>query len=306
VWNERYCTDAAYTNSTSKQAEVMRLAEAEALVATLARPFDEQRAWKAIATVHDPAYVEAVRTGEPRSRAESQGFHWSREFAESVARIWSGQMKACQVARREGLVLHPVSGAHHADRDRGSAYCTFNYLVGAARLMAAEMTCQVAIIDLDAHTGDGTFRLAGDNTAIALFDIAGARWCSAPRSDRIEYHVVRDDADYRKALDRLPAFLDRVRPGLVQYQAGMDPFEDDPVGGIAGVTEAFLQARDRLVIEAVRSRGIPLLVNLAGGYVRGVSERLHVNTIRVMAESHRPGAGEAAYTHDGAAPSAWR
>ena len=41
VWDKRYCTDAAYTNSTSKQAEVMRLAEAEALVATLARPFDE-------------------------------------------------------------------------------------------------------------------------------------------------------------------------------------------------------------------------------------------------------------------------
>jgi hypothetical protein len=41
------------------------------------------------------------------------------------------------------------------------------------------------------------------------------------------------------------------------------------------------------VIEAVRSRGIPLLVNLAGGYVRGVSERLHVNTIRAMAEWKR-------------------
>ena len=41
--------------------------------------------------------------------------------------------------------------------------------------------------------------------------------------------------------------------------------------------------RDRFVIEQVRSRGIPLVVNLAGGYVRGVSERLHVNTIRQMA-----------------------
>jgi acetoin utilization deacetylase AcuC-like enzyme len=78
-----------------------------------------------------------------------------------------------------------------------------------------------------------------------------------------------------------------VRPGFVQYQAGMDPFEDDPVGGITGVTAAILEARDRFVIEAVRSRGIPLLVNLAGGYVRGVSERLHVTTIRAMAEWKR-------------------
>jgi acetoin utilization deacetylase AcuC-like enzyme len=284
VWNERYCTDAAYTISTSKQAEVMRLAEGEGLVTPVSAQFDAAGAWAAIATVHDPAYVEAVRTGEPRSRAESQGFRWSPEFAESVARIWLGHLQACNLASREGLVLHPVSGAHHADRGRGSGYCTFNYLVGAARAMATELERSVAIIDLDAHPGDGTFRLAGDDAAIALFDIAGGRWFDAPRTDRIEYHVVRDDADYRQALDRLPAFLDRVRPGFVQYQAGMDPFEDDPVGGIHGVTETFLEERDRFVIEAVRSRGIPLLVNLAGGYVRGVSERLHVNTIRAMAE----------------------
>jgi acetoin utilization deacetylase AcuC-like enzyme len=142
----------------------------------------------------------------------------------------------------------------------------------------------VAIIDLDAHAGDGTFRLAGDEPAIALFDIAASRWVDAPRTDRIEYHVVKDAEQYRAALDRLPAFLDRVQPDLVQYQAGMDPFENDPVGGITGVTAAFLEARDRFVIEAVRSRGIPLVVNLAGGYVTGVSERLHVTTIRTMAE----------------------
>jgi hypothetical protein len=40
-----------------------------------------------------------------------------------------------------------------------------------------------------------------------------------------------------------------------------------------------------MTIEQVRSRGIPLVVNLAGGYERGVSERLHLNTIRIMASS---------------------
>ena len=265
----------------------MRLAEADGLVATMTAPFDAETAWTAIATVHNPAYVEAVRTGSPRGLAESQGFRWSPDFAESVARIWSGHLLACQVARDAGLALHPVSGAHHADYHRGAAYCTFNYLVGAARAMAADMGRPVAIIDLDAHPGDGTFRLAGDEPAIALFDIAAGRWFDAPRTDRIEYHAVNDADEYRAALDRLAAFLDRVRPGFVQYQAGMDPFEDDPVGGITGVTAAILEARDRFVIEAVRSRGIPLLVNLAGGYVRGVSERLHVTTIRAMAEWKR-------------------
>jgi len=53
--------------------------------------------------------------------------------------------------------------------------------------------------------------------------------------------------------------------------------------------------RDRFVVEQVRGRGIPLVVNLAGGYLRGVSEHLHVNTIRAMASPlpapRRAGAG---------------
>ena len=283
LWNDAYCTDAASTNSTSKQRAVVDLAKAEGLLGLREAPFDAGAAWADIATVHDPAFVEAVRTGQPRQLAQSQGFTWSPPFAEAVARIWTGHIKACRMALAEGMVLHPVSGAHHAGYSRGSGFCTFNFLVGAARAMLRNGTGRQAIIDLDAHPGDGTCTLTRGDNAMAIFDIAGGSWIDVTNDHRIEYHVARDAAGYRQALDRLPAFLDRVRPALVQYQAGMDPFEDDPVGGIDGITEAFLAERDRFVIEQVRSRGIPLVVNLAGGYARGVSERLHVNTIRVMA-----------------------
>jgi acetoin utilization deacetylase AcuC-like enzyme len=283
VWSDAYCTDAASTNSTSKQRGVVDLARAEDLIALHEAPIDAGATWVDIATVHDPAFVEAVKTGQPRQLAQSQGFTWSLAFAEAVARIWTGHIEASRMALAEGMVLHPVSGAHHACYSRGSGFCTFNFLVGAARTMVREGAGRQAIIDLDAHPGDGTYALTGGDNAIALFDIAGGSWIDIRNDHRVEYHVARNAAGYRQALDRLPAFLNRVRPALVQYQAGMDPFEEDPVGGIDGITEAFLTERDRFVLEQVRARGIPLVVNLAGGYVRGVSERLHVNTIRVMA-----------------------
>lgn len=283
IWNDAYCTGAASTNSTSKQRAVVDLANAEGLIELREAPFDATAAWAGIATVHDPAFVDAVRTGQPRQIAQSQGFTWSPAFAEGVVRIWAGHIEACRVALAEGMVLHPVSGAHHAGYRRGSAFCTFNFLVGAARAMLRHGAGRQAIIDLDAHPGDGTYSLTRGDNAIALFDIAGGRWIDVTNDHRFEYHVARDAAGYRHALNTLPAFLDRVRPALVQYQAGMDPFEDDPVGGIDGISEAFLLERDLFVIEQVRARAIPLVVNLAGGYVRGVSERLHLNTIRVMA-----------------------
>jgi acetoin utilization deacetylase AcuC-like enzyme len=66
------------------------------------------------------------------------------------------------------------------------------------------------------------------------------------------------------------------------FQAGMDAYEHDPVGGIPGVDETFLRRRDSHVIQQVSWRRIPLVVNLAGGYVDGV-ERLHLMTVRAMA-----------------------
>lgn len=287
VWDERYSVTAASTNSTTKQRRVVELAKAEGLLDLRCAPFDAEEAWSGIAGVHDPAYVGAVRTGAPRPLAQSQGFTWSPAFAESVARIWHGHLAACRLALDAGVVFHPVSGAHHAGYARGSGFCTFNFLVGAARSLLAGGSGPIAIVDLDAHPGDGTYRLTSDESRIALFDIAGGTWEPVARSVRVEYHDVRDAAAYRRALDAFPAFLDRVGPALVQYQAGMDPFEDDPVGGIAGVDAAFLQRRDRWVIGHVLSRGIPLVINLAGGYIDGVSERLHVETVRIAVNARR-------------------
>jgi acetoin utilization deacetylase AcuC-like enzyme len=287
VWNDRYCTDAAPTNSTSKQALVMRMALDEGLLEVRSVPFDAEAAWADIATVHERGYVDAVRSGSPRYLAESQGFHWSPEQADAVVRIWAGHASACRLALENGMVFHPVSGAHHAGAARGSGFCTFNFLAGAARAMLRERRMCVAVVDLDAHPGNGTYELEAGNACVALFDIAGAPWTSVQNNARVEYHVAGDAGAYHTALDRLPGFLDRVRPDLVQYQAGMDPYDADPVGGIEGVDETFLRWRDAFVVEHVTQRRIPMVVNLAGGYVRGVSERLHLNTLRVMAESAR-------------------
>lgn len=245
-------------------------------------PFDEDEAWASITRVHDPAYVDAVRTGHPQRLARSQGFRWSPRCANSVARIWAGHVAACRLALTEPMVLHPVSGAHHANYASGSGFCTFNYLVGGAAELLRMGLQRVAIIDLDAHPGDGTYRLSRGREGIALFDIAGGSWVNVVNTASVEYHVVRDAGEYVAALGQIEAFLDRVRPELVMFQAGMDPYEHDPFGGVPGVDEAFLRRRDARVIAEVSSRRIPLVVTIAGGYTAGV-ERLHLMTVRAMA-----------------------
>jgi acetoin utilization deacetylase AcuC-like enzyme len=70
------------------------------------------------------------------------------------------------------------------------------------------------------------------------------------------------------------------RPQCVFYLAGADPYEDDQLGGLR-LTKDGLRQRDRLVIDAVRHAGVPLVITLAGGYARRIEDTvaIHVATI---------------------------
>lgn len=281
VWDDRYCVKAAPLTSTTKQIDVVRRVESEGLIDLwVGAKFDEEAAWSDIARTHDPVYVSAVRTGKPRELATSQGFRWSQEFADSLPLIWDGHLAACRFARElKTLVLHPVSGAHHAGYRSGSGFCTFNYLVGAARDLLESGMDRVGIIDLDAHQGNGTQELL--RSGISVFDISGSSWGCTPDKN-VLYLTAKNAQWYFRHLRLLTAWLDVAKPQFVQYQAGMDVFEHDPVGGINGMTQKRLQLRDAFVIREIMKRKIPCVVNLAGGYLEGETIRMHVQTIRTM------------------------
>jgi acetoin utilization deacetylase AcuC-like enzyme len=268
VWNDLYCTQASGTLlSTHKAARVIALARPLLDIRT-DDTYDRDSTIADICRVHDPKYVRAVVTGTPRRLAESQGFRWSPEFAESVLRIWSGHIAACRLALDEGLVLHPVSGSHHAHRSHGSGFCSFAFLVGAGRrLLDDGAVSRVAIIDLDFHFGDGTFALTKDDHRFFRFDVQAAH----------------DRDSYFRELAALPAWLRQTRPGLVEYQAGADVFEGDHIGGVDGMTAEAIRERDRFVFNALC--GVPTVTVLAGGYVPGTTEAIHVGTTEEMSDA---------------------
>ncbi len=72
----------------------------------------------------------------------------------------------------------------------------------------------------------------------------------------------------------------RGRRAVVVYQAGVDPYEHDRVGGIAGVTAAVLAERDARVFASARNLRVPIVVILAGGYSADCVP-MHVATLRI-------------------------
>src|SRR5262249_36741847 len=89
-------------------------------------------------------------------------------------------------------------------------------------------------------------------------------------------------AAYLRLLETsLPAFLDSIqrggRVGLAVYNAGTDVFEGDLLGGLK-LSFADVLERDLYVIEQLRTRNIPAVMLLSGGYSRD-SYRLVANTV---------------------------
>jgi acetoin utilization deacetylase AcuC-like enzyme len=209
---------------------------------------------------------------------------------------------ASRAALAEGLAANLAGGTHHAFADRGSGYCVFNDVAVAARLMQAEwhrhrrQLLRVLVIDLDVHQGNGTAAIFRDDPTVFTLSLHGARNFPARKeaSDLdVELPDGCGDAEYLAALDG--ALTEAWRrhgdapPGLAFYLAGADPHENDRLGRLKLSFDG-LAERDRRVFGALRERGIPAAVSMAGGYGRQVESTVavHLRTLREAVDSwHR-------------------
>ncbi|MFT3735211.1 MAG: histone deacetylase [Rhodocyclaceae bacterium] len=240
---------------------------------------------------HDPAYITRVAGGELNAAEQRRiGFPWTPAMVERSRRSAGATIEAARSALRGGKVgVNLAGGTHHAHRDFGSGFCVFNDSAVAARAMQVEEGVgQIAIIDCDVHQGDGTAAILAGDGSIFTFSMHGAKNFPANKqlSDLdIELPDACDDMAYLDALQRgLDEVFRRVRPELVHYLAGADPFAGDRLGRL-GVSKAGLQARDELVLSRCAAEGVPLSVAMAGGYADDIDDivDIHVSTVRTAA-----------------------
>jgi acetoin utilization deacetylase AcuC-like enzyme len=229
--------------------------------------------------VHDPQYVRGVRTGKG-PKAGSAGFGWDKGLWTATSTSTGGAVDAALTAIHEGVAGSLSSGLHHADRDGGAGFCTFNGLALAAKIALGKRpvldtfrrrrtkACKrVLILDLDAHCGGGTYKIVKNDSRIWTIDISvcGFDGYNA-NSERHHLHVIHDARDY---LDILELELERAAElgfDLVLYNAGMDPHEDCNIGGLKGITSDVIRQREEMVFNWGRKHGVPVAFVLAGGY----------------------------------------
>lgn len=230
-----------------------------------------------LCAVHCPDYVAAVFAGSLGAPEQRRiGIPWSPLLLERSRATVGGTLAAARAALTDGLSGQLAGGTHHAHRDFGSGFCVFNDIaVAVAALRREHPRLRVAILDLDVHQGDG-------NAAL----MAGARdpsTCviSVHGEKNFPFRKVASDLDlplpdhtgddgYLAAVETAVAAAEAHRPDIMFYISGVDPLTEDRLGRL-DVSAAGLAMRDRRVLSWARSRAIPVVIVIGGGYADPIS-----------------------------------
>ena len=229
---------------------------------------------------HDATYVEEFLE-QKLSEKEMRRIGltpWTPKMIERTLCLTGGALEATiHAVNHGGITGNMAGGTHHAHRDFGSGYCSFNDLAISAMYAIEKLGIKrVAILDLDVHQGDGT--------ATILSNEARTRTISVHCSTNFPFRKSVSDFDLPvepEAGDEL--FMEKVReavelcvdfqPELVLYQAGVDGLEQDHLGKLC-VSRKGMQERNQYVFEKMLKNRIPTVIFMGGGYSKPIEHSL--------------------------------
>ena len=164
---------------------------------------------------------------------------------------------------------------HHATRSAGMGFCFFNNAaVGIAHALAECAIERVALIDFDAHHGNGSEDIfAGDERVLMVSTFerglypyngeepSGPNLCNVPLERYSRGDALRDAVENRW----LPA-LDAFRPQMIFFSAGFDAHREDDMSGLMWVERDYAWLTREVMAVAARHAQGRVVSLLEGGY----------------------------------------
>ncbi|MEK9613307.1 MAG: histone deacetylase [Flavobacteriaceae bacterium] len=240
-----------------------------------------------ILKVHDASYVQRLNDlSLSKSESRSIGFPISEELIKREFLIAGGTIMGCQKAFKTGIALNIAGGTHHAFRDRGEAFCLLNdQAIAAQYLLDHQQAQQILILDLDVHQGNGTAEIFKNEPAVFTCSFHGAK--NYPfRKEKSDLDIAfpdqtEDEHYLSKMQEVIPKLLDQIQPDFIFYLCGVDVLSTDKLGRLGMTLEGCCQ-RDLFVLNACKSRNIPVQCSMGGGYSKEIKTIIeaHANTFR--------------------------
>jgi acetoin utilization protein AcuC len=265
-----------------KAAELLREIEAESNLEIAEIESDYFPPFKQLQYAYTRKYIEQVLL-------DGESGEWEgtrRDLGATALRMAGGTILAAE-ALLQGRALTAVNFAgakHHAMVDHSSGFCVFNdFAIAAHHVLASERTIfhpvtksqrrvdRIAILDIDAHHGDGTETLLKDRTRVFTFSVheAGIFPGTGTYDDEAAHVFNRPleagagDNELENAVDDFIMYSGRYSPDMIFIAMGADGHETDPLSSLQFSIEGMVQA-----VRNVRHTypETPILLGGAGGY----------------------------------------
>jgi acetoin utilization deacetylase AcuC-like enzyme len=246
--------------------------------------------------VHDALYVAELVAAVPES-----GYHFvdpdtamNRHTLDAAWHAAGAAVLAAElVARGEvaSAFCNVRPPGHHATRHQAMGFCFFNNVaVGIAHALAECGMQRVALVDFDAHHGNGSEDiLAGDERVLMVStferglypfcgeDARGPNLCNVGLEPRSGSDALRTAVTERW----LPA-LDAFRPEMVFVSAGFDAHRDDDMARLGWVDADYIWLTRQIVAVAERHAQGRIVSLLEGGYVLPVLAQAVAAHVKVL------------------------
>src|SRR3989441_2340747 len=253
--------------------------------------------------VHRETYVEYFQNlGEGLLDPETAVHPGTFDLALLAAgAVLQGTRFAARNGRPAVALVRPPG--HHAGPDYGGGFCYLNNVAIAAADQVAEGR-RVAILDYDAHHGNGTRDFLPGFASVLYVSPqeSGIFPGTGPAEDvgtgegrgftvNIPFSAGCGDTSYLAAYDRIvEPIVEQFRPDVVLVSLGVDAHYRDPITSLVLSSPGYVELLSRSAALAARLCGSRLALALEGGYhldalgevITGVVGRLRGQTTRLV------------------------
>lgn len=227
--------------------------------------------------VHSSAYLKEVL--DENTCNEWEG---NRPDLANLANLFAGgTMVALEHLLQDEaqIAIHFPGAKHHAQYDRSSGFCVFADFALAAQIASKRHGKRVAILDIDAHHGDGTENLTQDSDLILTYSIheygifPGTGLESFPEDFVFNYplgtsegsgELSRDDAALLRGVEKFNSIASEFEPDLIFVACGADGHKEDPLSSLKFSVDVYREVAIKLKSSFPNT---PFLVGGAGGYL---------------------------------------
>jgi acetoin utilization protein AcuC len=228
--------------------------------------------WSELERAHSSQYLDEVLNQHRTSQWSGQ----RSDLADLAALFAGGTLLALEVLLRgiAKTAIHFPGAKHHAQYDHSSGFCVFADFALAADIATKDHGRRVAILDIDAHHGDGTENLTAANPQVLTFSIhEKGIFPGTGNEDNPENNIFnlaltvetgKGDLALESGIKKFLHLSQSFEPDLIFIACGADAHSEDPLSSLQYSVRGYEAAA-----EQIRNvyPNLPILMGGAGGYL---------------------------------------